>query len=602
MLFVRRVLMPILFLAIAIAPTPARADSPRDTMLVSASWLKQHLSDPQLVVLHVGDEAGYAGKHIAGARRISLDDVSATGPSGLHLELPSPDALRTKLSSLGVGDHTRIVLYGQTPTAVTRLYWTLQWAGIADRASVLWGGLAAWTGAGYTVTAEVPPPAKPAALTLHVSDALVADAAYMQSHAHTPGVALVDVRGPGWYEGEKSAALPTEPPVYGHIPGALNVPREVLRADSELPTTANLEASFTAAGIKPGDEVVAYCQVGQNATGLLFIASTLGHKVRLYDGSMEDWLGRKLPLEIPPGKSGPSPAAQRDALMVSTAMLKQHLSDNSLVLLHVGTEAEYKAKHLPGARFVTMDAFAKPVDRSRMPAPGELMLELPDAESLRKSLEALGISNNSHIVIYYGNDWYSPSTRIIWTLDYAGLGGNTLLLDGGMRQWIKDGGPTTADVPPAPAPGKLAPLKTRPEVLADIAYVQQIAGRTGVSLVDGRDAAFFTGEKDGGSGMPGDAPVRGHIPGATNIVFSTLFDDATGHLLPTDQLEAIFAKAGVKPGDEVVAYCHVGQQATAVLFAARTLGHKVRLYDGSMNEWGSRKLPVETSIKKDDRP
>jgi thiosulfate/3-mercaptopyruvate sulfurtransferase len=45
----------------------------------------------------------------------------------------------------------------------------------------------------------------------------------------------------------------------------------------------------------------------------------------------------------------------------------------------------------------------------------------------------------------------------------------------------------------------------------------------------------------------------------------------------------------------VAAYCHVGQQATVVLFTARLLGHPIRLYDGSMNDWETRKLPLENA-------
>ena len=61
----------------------------------------------------------------------------------------------------------------------------------------------------------------------------------------------------------------------------------------------------------------------------------------------------------------------------------------------------------------------------------------------------------------------------------------------------------------------------------------------------------------------------------------------------TDELAALFAKAGVQPGDTIVGYCHVGQQATAMLFAARSLGHPVLLYDGSFQEW-SRLTPAES--------
>ena len=58
-------------------------------------------------------------------------------------------------------------------------------------------------------------------------------------------------------------------------------------------------------------------------------------------------------------------------------------------------------------------------------------------------------------------------------------------------------------------------------------------------------------------------------------------------------MQKLFADAGVKPGDTVVAYCHIGQQATAVLLAARTLGFKVLLYDGSFEDWSRKDYPVD---------
>jgi thiosulfate/3-mercaptopyruvate sulfurtransferase len=70
-------------------------------------------------------------------------------------------------------------------------------------------------------------------------------------------------------------------------------------------------------------------------------------------------------------------------------------------------------------------------------------------------------------------------------------------------------------------------------------------------------------------------------------------------LKSAEELASVFAKAGVQPGDTVVTYCHIGQQATATLFGAMTLGHPVLLYDGSFEDWARRELPVENSSRND---
>ncbi len=85
----------------------------------------------------------------------------------------------------------------------------------------------------------------------------------------------------------------------------------------------------------------------------------------------------------------------------------------------------------------------------------------------------------------------------------------------------------------------------------------------------------------------------GRIPGARNIPFDTVVD-STGHVLARPELERLFTAAGATSDTLVVAYCHIGQQATAVWFAARLLGREARLYDGSYVEWNRlTELPVE---------
>jgi thiosulfate/3-mercaptopyruvate sulfurtransferase len=62
-------------------------------------------------------------------------------------------------------------------------------------------------------------------------------------------------------------------------------------------------------------------------------------------------------------------------------------------------------------------------------------------------------------------------------------------------------------------------------------------------------------------------------------------------------LRDMFARTGIKPGDRVVSYCHIGMQATMVYFAARYLGYDARLYDGSWEDWSAhQELPAATGI------
>ena len=277
---------------------------------------------------------------------------------------------------------------------------------------------------------------------------------------------------------------------------------------------------------------------------------------------------------------------RQPGLTVTSQWLASHLTDAELVLLHVGDSAEYAREHIPGARHVALRA----ISTTSHDHQNGLMLELPEPDSLRARLEALGIGNQSRVIVYYGSDWVSPATRVVFTLDHAGLGSRTSLLDGGMVAWKKAGGRVTNAPTPAKR-GTLAALRTRP-VVVDAEWVRSKLGKPGVRVIDARAAVFYDGVEAGGDGR------KGHIAGSGSIPFTSVFNDSL-HLRSAAELRSLFERAGVTPGDTVAAYCHIGQQATAVVFAARVLGHPVRLYDGSFQDWARRpdfpvKKPTES--------
>jgi thiosulfate/3-mercaptopyruvate sulfurtransferase len=278
------------------------------------------------------------------------------------------------------------------------------------------------------------------------------------------------------------------------------------------------------------------------------------------------------------GVVGAQAATPRDALVVNTSWLAGHLTDKDLVILHVGSEAGYKAGHIPGARLVDGKIL-------QVNTPEGLSVEVPPPDVLHQQLEALGISDNSRVIVYNEADEFQRATRVLFTLDVAGLGDHTSLLDGGLAEWKKTGHAASTDAPQI-AQGHLAPLSVQPRVV-DAKFVQSHMKTPGYDLIDARAAVFYGGLV---AKMTGD----GHIPGAKSLPYTSVYD-SDGKLKSPEELKSLFAATGVKPGDHVVAYCQVGGQSSAVVFAARTVGIQPQLYDGSFQDWSKRGLPVETS-------
>lgn len=279
--------------------------------------------------------------------------------------------------------------------------------------------------------------------------------------------------------------------------------------------------------------------------------------------------------------ASPAPRQSGAPLIVTTAWLAQHLSDKHLVLFHIGDQTSkptYDEGHIPGAQF--LNPFQ---DLSTPRVEGALVLELPSAEVLDSVLEAKGISDDSRIVLYSARQYFTPTSRTLFTLEYAGLAGRVSILDGGLEVWKSEGRAVTAEVP-APSRGRLS-VRPNPAIVANADFVRASLESSKVRLVDARDTSFYNGRET-------RQGRNGHIKGAVSMPFTTMVDSG-GKFRSPAVLQAQFAAAGVQPGQTVVTYCHIGQQASLVWFMARVLGYEARLYDGSFQEWAGRaELPV----------
>ena len=275
----------------------------------------------------------------------------------------------------------------------------------------------------------------------------------------------------------------------------------------------------------------------------------------------------------------------RGSMLVSAAWLAGHLQDPNLVILSIGQKAEYVQGHIPGALYLEY------ADTRLARSPVNLTFELPPVANLVEVFGKLGVTNDSHIVLYFSQDMVSQTTRVFLTLDALGLGSQTSILDGGFPVWQSEGRPVSTERRLV-VRGKLEPCPQN-DVITGVDYVRANLHRSGVAIVDARDLEYYTGAKHA------DGKRAGHIPGARGLTYSTLLDES-GKFRPPDVLAAMFRDAGIQPGDRVVAYCHIGQQATVVYFVSRYLGYDARLYDGSWEDWSAHtELPAETAPGKE---
>src|SRR6266481_3877348 len=273
-------------------------------------------------------------------------------------------------------------------------------------------------------------------------------------------------------------------------------------------------------------------------------------------------------------------SAQHETLLVTVDWLGGHLSDPSLVLLQIGEKKDYDKGHIPGAQFLEYESISTPHGQG-------LMLELPPVEQLVSVFERLGVSNRSHVILYFGTNWMTPTTRVYWTLDYLGLGDRTSILNGGLVAWQATHHPVSTEIKQS-AKGSITPAP-RKEIVADAEWVSSHLQQAGITIIDARTHEFYDGSQSDGN------PRSGHIPGAANLSYLDVVDQDNNKFKSPDALKELFRAAGLKPGNLMVSYCHIGQRATVLYFTAKMLGYDAKMYDGSWEDWSRRKdLPIIT--------
>jgi len=295
----------VLWSAIAVSGAPANQRTLPNTanMLVETSWLAAHLGDKNLVILHVGvDRTLYSMGHIPGARFLALSDI-VNFHGNVSNKVPRLDDLRSTFACLGVGDRSRVVLYGDMfGLSAARAYFTLDYLGHGSSAALLDGGLEKWARE-YGTVQTVPADAAVASLTVRVRSELIVELPALKEIVSKKNVELIDARQPTEYAGANVGEGILRP---GHIPGARNVFWADMLAGRDNPVfkpVAEIRAKYESAGVSPGGKVIVYCRAGIQAAFDYFTLKLSGFRPILYDGSFLEWSNAfGTPVEVGPGE------------------------------------------------------------------------------------------------------------------------------------------------------------------------------------------------------------------------------------------------------------------------------------------------------------
>ncbi len=263
--------------------------------------------------------------------------------------------------------------------------------------------------------------------------------------------------------------------------------------------------------------------------------------------------------------------------LVETDWVAEHLEDPNVRIIESDEDPLlYAIGHIQGA--VQVDWFSTlqhPVRR-----------DFVTKEQFEAVASKLGISNDT-TVVFYGDksNWFA--CYALWLFQYYGHQ-NVKIMNGGRLKWEQERRPLVKDVPSYPSTTYHAREADKSIRAFRDEVLQQSNARK--PLVDVRSPKEYSGELLHMPNYPQEGATRGgHIPGAVSIPWAQAVNETDSTFKSADELRSLYEWKGVKPDEEVIAYCRIGERSSLTWFVLKyLLGYpNVKNYDGSWTEWGN---------------
>ncbi len=260
-----------------------------EDLVVAPQWLEERLQEPELVVLHVGDDYDeWASAHIPGQDFVAFEEI-VEGDPDRGFSIGDVDELRQAFESAGVGDDDQVVLTGGLEGLMaTRGFLSLEVLGRTDGVALLDGGLEQWREEQRPLS-DSPVEPTPGSLSVEASTEMILEADDVLARIDDAAYQLVDARPSEEFRGEVAGDGVERA---GHIPGAVNLFwKEMLKVDDRplFLSVDEIAEKYRAAGVDEQATIIAYCRTGMQSSFGYFVGRLMGRDTLIYDGSMVDW-------------------------------------------------------------------------------------------------------------------------------------------------------------------------------------------------------------------------------------------------------------------------------------------------------------------------